>query len=63
MSIYGFSTTIAGILFSTTIGSLVDTTPRLSEIHNRTWGAWILGTFDMVRSIIIIIITGYDTHS
>ncbi|KAG0327166.1 hypothetical protein BGZ99_008256 [Dissophora globulifera] len=29
MSIYGFSTTVAGILFSTTVGSLVDSTPRL----------------------------------
>jgi hypothetical protein len=29
MSIYGFSTTVFGILFSTTVGSLVDTTPRL----------------------------------
>jgi len=30
MSLYGFSTTVAGILFSTTVGSLVDSTPRLS---------------------------------
>lgn len=30
MSIYGFSTTVAGILFSTTVGSIVDTTPRLT---------------------------------
>ncbi|KAF9962400.1 hypothetical protein BGZ72_006221 [Mortierella alpina] len=38
MSIFGFSTTVAGILFSTTVGSLVDSTPRLS-------GFWILLTW------------------
>ncbi|KAF9929790.1 hypothetical protein FBU30_001226 [Linnemannia zychae] len=34
MSIYGFSTTIAGILFSTTVGSIVDTTPRLTAVQS-----------------------------
>ncbi|KAG0067229.1 hypothetical protein BGZ90_001089 [Linnemannia elongata] len=34
MSIYGFSTTVAGILFSTTVGSLVDTTPRLTAVQS-----------------------------
>ncbi|KAF9964452.1 hypothetical protein BGZ70_006436 [Mortierella alpina] len=38
MSIFGFSTTVAGILFSTTVGSLVDSTPRLA-------GFWILLTW------------------
>ncbi|GJJ71205.1 solute carrier family 40 (iron-regulated transporter), member 1 [Entomortierella parvispora] len=34
MSLYGFSTTVAGILFSTTVGSLVDSTPRLSAVQS-----------------------------
>ncbi|KAG0207341.1 hypothetical protein BGX28_001391 [Mortierella sp. GBA30] len=34
MSVYGFSTTVAGILFSTTVGSLVDSTPRLSAVQS-----------------------------
>ncbi|KAH7046197.1 hypothetical protein BKA57DRAFT_465945 [Linnemannia elongata] len=34
MSIYGFSTTVAGILFSTTVGSIVDTTPRLTAVQS-----------------------------
>ncbi|KAI1320019.1 hypothetical protein EDD11_002351 [Mortierella claussenii] len=33
MSIYGFSTTVAGILLSTTVGSMVDTTPRLRVVQ------------------------------
>ncbi|KAF9908880.1 hypothetical protein EC991_009286 [Linnemannia zychae] len=33
MSIYGFSTTVAGILLSTTVGSIVDNTPRLSAVQ------------------------------
>ncbi|KAG0027248.1 hypothetical protein BGZ82_009076 [Podila clonocystis] len=38
MSVYGFSTTVAGISFSTFVGSLVDTTPRLK-------GFWVLLTW------------------
>ncbi|KAI7826084.1 Ferroporti-1 [Gamsiella multidivaricata] len=34
MSIYGFSTTVAGILFSTSVGSLVDSTPRLPAVQS-----------------------------
>ncbi|KAG9063159.1 hypothetical protein KI688_004760 [Linnemannia hyalina] len=34
MSIYGFSTTVAGILFSTAVGSIVDTTPRLTAVQS-----------------------------
>ncbi|KAF9351164.1 hypothetical protein BGX34_000751 [Mortierella sp. NVP85] len=34
MSVYGFSTTVFGILFSTTVGSLVDTTPRLHAVQS-----------------------------
>ncbi|KAG0286096.1 hypothetical protein BGZ96_009772 [Linnemannia gamsii] len=34
MSIYGFSTTVAGILFSTTVGSIVDTKPRLTAVQS-----------------------------
>ncbi|KAG0263965.1 hypothetical protein BG011_007686 [Mortierella polycephala] len=33
MSIYGLATTIAGILLSTTVGSIVDRTPRLSAVQ------------------------------
>ncbi|KAG9321976.1 hypothetical protein KVV02_008301 [Mortierella alpina] len=34
MSIFGFSTTVAGIMFSTTVGSLVDSTPRLAAVQS-----------------------------
>ncbi|KAF9901156.1 hypothetical protein BX616_002358 [Lobosporangium transversale] len=34
MSIYGFSTTVAGIILSTTVGSFVDTTPRLKAVQS-----------------------------
>ncbi|KAF8925330.1 hypothetical protein BGZ58_000906 [Dissophora ornata] len=34
MSIYGFSTTVVGILLSTTVGSIVDTTPRLPAVQS-----------------------------
>ncbi|CAO3570518.1 unnamed protein product [Mortierella alpina] len=34
MSIFGFSTTVAGILFSTIIGSLVDSRPRLAPVQS-----------------------------
>ncbi|KAF9384784.1 hypothetical protein CPC16_008281 [Podila verticillata] len=33
-SVYGFSTTVAGISFSTFVGSLVDTTPRLKAVQS-----------------------------
>ncbi|KAG0372791.1 hypothetical protein BGX24_012575 [Mortierella sp. AD032] len=63
MSIYGFSTTVAGILFSTTVGSIVDTTPRLSAVQAFLFiqklttvigalGFWILLTwFDPTTSV------------
>ncbi|KAF9545231.1 hypothetical protein EC957_011104 [Mortierella hygrophila] len=63
MSIYGFSTTVAGILFSTTVGSIVDTTPRLTAVQSFLFtqklttivgalGFWILLTwFDPTTAV------------
>lgn len=55
MSIYGFSTTVLGILFSTTVGSLVDTTPRLQGKALDPWGKDVnaslrdAGDFGLIR--------------